>query len=204
MIHRPLEPSAAHIWLSYSSDMLHWDRHHVMLQARQGGWWDANKVGLSSPVIETSEGWLMILSWRPRHRRRIDRPLGLALFELNHPERCLLRGDEWVFAPEEEYERQGDVDNVVFPCGQTIGDDGDTILSTTAPPTAASPSPLPAYNRCSAGCIAMENYPTRSSSVSSDASRVGRGIWPSKPSMPTDRLKNCCTEPVLRCMACTG
>jgi beta-1,2-mannobiose phosphorylase / 1,2-beta-oligomannan phosphorylase len=127
MIHRPMEPSAAHIWLSYSSDMLHWDRHQVMLEARQGGWWDANKVGLSSPLIETSEGWLMIY-----HGVRVTAAgsiyrLGLALFELNHPERCLLRGDEWVFAPEEEYERQGDVDNVVFPCGQTVGDDGDTI-----------------------------------------------------------------------------
>jgi hypothetical protein len=26
------------------------------------------------------------------------------------------------------YEVQGDVDNVVFPCGTTTGDDGDTLL----------------------------------------------------------------------------
>jgi predicted GH43/DUF377 family glycosyl hydrolase len=127
MIHRPMEPSTAHIWLSYSSDLLNWDRHELMLKARQGGWWDANKVGLSSPLIETPEGWLMIY-----HGVRVTAAgsiyrLGLALFDLQRPESCLLRGDEWVFAPEEDYERQGDVDNVVFPCGQTIGDDGDTI-----------------------------------------------------------------------------
>jgi predicted GH43/DUF377 family glycosyl hydrolase len=53
--------------------------------------------------------------------------LGLALFDLNDPERCLKRGDEWVFGPEEPYEQHGDVDKVVFPCGCTVAPDGDTI-----------------------------------------------------------------------------
>jgi len=39
----------------------------------------------------------------------------------------LLRGETWVFGPEELYERDGDVGNVVFPCGYTIGNDKDTI-----------------------------------------------------------------------------
>ena len=53
--------------------------------------------------------------------------LGLALFDLEVPERCLKRSDEWVFGPQKEYEQRGDVDNVVFPCGTTIAPDGDTI-----------------------------------------------------------------------------
>ena len=32
-----------------------------------------------------------------------------------------------MFGPEADYERTGDVRDVVFPCGQTIGADGDTI-----------------------------------------------------------------------------
>ena len=32
-----------------------------------------------------------------------------------------------MFAPEEDYERRGDVQDVVFPCGYTIARDGDTI-----------------------------------------------------------------------------
>jgi predicted GH43/DUF377 family glycosyl hydrolase len=32
-----------------------------------------------------------------------------------------------MFAPEADYERRGDVQDVVFPCGYTIGADGDTI-----------------------------------------------------------------------------
>src|SRR4030067_573093 len=38
-----------------------------------------------------------------------------------------MRSDEWIFGPREAYERQGDVAGVVFPCGYTIGDDGDTL-----------------------------------------------------------------------------
>jgi predicted GH43/DUF377 family glycosyl hydrolase len=32
-----------------------------------------------------------------------------------------------MFGPEAPYERNGDVSDVVFPCGQIIGEDGDTI-----------------------------------------------------------------------------
>ena len=53
--------------------------------------------------------------------------LGLALFDLECPDVCLQRGDSWVFGPETSYERGGDVKDVVFPCGQTIGADGDTL-----------------------------------------------------------------------------
>ena len=53
--------------------------------------------------------------------------LGLALFALNDPEKCLQRSHNWIFGPEEPYERHGDVDNVVFPCGFTLAPDGDTL-----------------------------------------------------------------------------
>lgn len=53
--------------------------------------------------------------------------LGLALFDLNDPAHCLKRGSEWVFGPEAPYEQHGDVDKVVFPCGYTLGSDGDTL-----------------------------------------------------------------------------
>lgn len=53
--------------------------------------------------------------------------LGLALFDLDNPEHCLKRSDEWVFGPEAAYELHGDVDKVVFPCGCTIAPDGDTL-----------------------------------------------------------------------------
>ena len=127
LIHRPMYDSGAHIWISFSPDVRSWGRHQVMLPARKGGWWDANKVGLSPPPIETPEGWLMLYHGVRQTAAGCIYRLGLALFELERPDVCLARGDSWIFGPEEPYELQGDVANVVFPCGITIGNDGDTI-----------------------------------------------------------------------------
>ncbi len=127
LIHRPVGYPNADMWISYSSDLRHWGSHKLMLEARLGSWWDANKIGLSPPPIETAQGWLVLY-----HGVRLTAAghlyrLGLALFDLQTPERCLKRGAEWVFSPQEPYERRGDVDNVVFPCGYTLAPDGDTL-----------------------------------------------------------------------------
>ncbi|MFC1593129.1 glycosidase [Candidatus Omnitrophota bacterium] len=127
LIHRPANGSGAHMWLSYSPDLRHWGSHKIMLESRRGGWWDANKIGLNSPPIETTKGWLVIYHGVRANAAGSIYRLGLALFDLHTPEICLKRSDEWIFGPEQPYERRGDVDNVVFPCGYTIAADGDTI-----------------------------------------------------------------------------
>ncbi len=122
LIHRPIATfptNRANIWVSFSPDLKHWGDHTVMLEARRGAWWDANKIGLSPQPIESDEGWLMIY-----HGVRITPAghlyrLGLALLDLDDPTRVIRRGDEWVFGPKEPYERVGDVGDVVFPCGVT-------------------------------------------------------------------------------------
>jgi predicted GH43/DUF377 family glycosyl hydrolase len=98
-----------------------------VLRARRGPWWDANKVGLSPPLIETSEGWLMMYHGVRHTPAGCLYRLGLALLDLEDPRKCLLRSAKWMFGPETDYERTGDVGDVVFPCGYTLGDDGDTI-----------------------------------------------------------------------------
>jgi predicted GH43/DUF377 family glycosyl hydrolase len=127
LIHRPVSAPRAHIWISYSPDLRHWGSHKLMMEARRGAWWDANKIGLSPPPIETPQGWLMIYHGVRLTAAGAIYRLGLALFDLQQPELCLKRGDEWIFGPQEPYEVRGDVDNVVFPCGYTIAPDGDTI-----------------------------------------------------------------------------
>lgn len=127
LIHRPVNPLGAHMWISYSSNLRQWGSHKLMLEARLGAWWDANKIGLASPPIETAKGWLVIYHGVRQNAAGSIYRLGVALFDLDAPEICLKRGDEWIFGPEEPYEQRGDVDNVVFPCGYTIAPDGDTI-----------------------------------------------------------------------------
>jgi len=127
LLHRPMTESGAHVWMSFSPDLQNWGNHKLVLRARKGSWWDANKVGLSPPLIETPAGWLMVYHGVRQTASGSLYRLGVALFDLERPEHCLLRGDSWIFGPEAPYECRGDVANVTFPCGYTLGADHDTI-----------------------------------------------------------------------------
>ena len=120
MIHRPVakkEGTGAHIWISFSPDLRHWGGHRIILQARGDAWWDTSKIGLGPPPLQTQDGWLILYHGVKTTGSGVIYRLGLALLDLNDPTRVIARCDEWVFAPEKEYEVSGDVDKVVFPCG---------------------------------------------------------------------------------------
>lgn len=125
MIHRPVTGGfGAHMWLSFSPDLEHWGEHRVLLEARDGAWWDAGKIGLSTPPLETERGWLVLYHGVRTTASGSLYRLGLALLDREDPRRVLARSSEWLFAPGEPYERTGDVGNVVFPCGWTrVGDE---------------------------------------------------------------------------------
>lgn len=126
LIHRPIgtQPAraegigpGAHIWLSRSADLKYWGDHNILIGARKGAWWDANKVGLCTPPMETPDGWLLLYHGVRQTASGAIYRLGLALLDLEDPSKVLRRGDEWIFGPREAYEREGDVRDVVFPCG---------------------------------------------------------------------------------------
>jgi predicted GH43/DUF377 family glycosyl hydrolase len=125
MLHRPVAklPSIeSHIWLSFSPNLKHWGEHQELIQARRGAWWDANKIGLSAPPLATEEGWVVLYHGvRTTASGSIYR-LGLVLLDSEEPGRVIRRSEEWVFGPRAPYEREGDVDDVVFPCGWTVKD----------------------------------------------------------------------------------
>ena len=118
MIHRPSPlRGGAHMWISFSPDLRHWGDHTLLLEARDGAWWDAGKIGLGPPPIQTAEGWLVM--YHGVHATG-DGPIyrmGLALLDLEDPRIVLRQTDEWIFGPEAPYEITGDVGRVVFPCG---------------------------------------------------------------------------------------
>ena len=127
LVHRPVTDSGAHVWMSLSPDLTNWGTHSLILPARRGAWWDANRVGLSPPLIETPRGWLMIYHGVKRTGAGCLYRMGLALFDLETAQKCILRGRAWIFGPETAYEREGDVGYVAFSCGHTIDDDGDGL-----------------------------------------------------------------------------
>ncbi len=127
LIHRPMTDLGAHVWMSLSPDLRNWGSHRLVLKAHKGGWWDANKVGLSPPLIETPEGWLMLYHGVRQTASGALYRVGVALLALDEPTRLLARGDSWIFGPEADYECEGDVANVTFPTGCTVAPDGDTL-----------------------------------------------------------------------------
>lgn len=128
MIHRPSPlRGGAHMWISFSPDLRHWGDHTLLLEARDGAWWDAGKIGLGPPPLETADGWLVL--YHGVHATS-DGPIyraGLALMDLRDPRIVLARTDEWVFGPIAPYEITGDVGRVVFPSGWVLDEATDRL-----------------------------------------------------------------------------
>ena len=115
------------MWISFSPDLRHWGDHTLLLEARDGAWWDAGKIGLGPPPLATSAGWLVMY-----HGVHVtgDGPIyraGLVLLDLADPRVVTHRLDEWVFSPFESYELTGDVAKVVFPCGWILDEPADEL-----------------------------------------------------------------------------
>ena len=123
LIHRPVPGvGKANMWLSFSPDLRSWGENQVLLEARDGAWWDAGKIGLSPQPIETAEGWLIVYHGVRHTAAGALYRVGLALLDLDDPRRVLHRGDEWVVGPQTPYELAGDIPGVVFPCGAVLDD----------------------------------------------------------------------------------
>ncbi|KND48766.1 MAG: glycosidase ph1107-related protein [Parcubacteria bacterium C7867-005] len=82
--------------------------------------WDSVKVGIAAPPIKTKKGWLLLYHAisRVHHTYRV----GAALLDLKDPTIVLARSSDPIFEPEEQYEKIGLVNNVVFPCGMVEKD----------------------------------------------------------------------------------
>jgi len=59
--------------------------HQILIRARKGGWWDANKVGLNCPPLETPDGWLILYHGVRQTASGSIYRLGLALLDLENP-----------------------------------------------------------------------------------------------------------------------
>ena len=106
------------IWLGESSSTLtNFDKHVVLLEPKEE--WEALKIGAGSPPIRTKKGWLIIY-----HGVSVDKVYraGAALLDLENPTKILGRTKSPILEPNENYERYGDVDNVVFPSGACVID----------------------------------------------------------------------------------
>jgi len=126
LINRPIVEDRADIWVSFSKDLNFWGKDRALILARDRTW-DSNRVGLGPPPIETPEGWLIIYHGARDTTSGTIYRVGLALLDLESLE-VIRRSRDWVFGPKENYERVGDVDDVVFPCGAVINEKTNELL----------------------------------------------------------------------------
>lgn len=84
------------------------------------GMWDSKKVGIAGPPIKIDAGWLLF--YHGVSNDGVYR-VGAALLDLEDPTILLSRLVSPIFEPHESYEKVGQVNNVVFPCGATLKGD---------------------------------------------------------------------------------
>jgi beta-1,2-mannobiose phosphorylase / 1,2-beta-oligomannan phosphorylase len=118
LFHRPKAAGVGgDMQLSRSDDLVSWSAPEPVLQPRAGAWWDSLRIGLGPPPLRTDDGWLVVYHGVKETVSGAIYRVGLALLDLQEPTRVLGRLPGWVLSPREEYERNGDVPNVVFPTG---------------------------------------------------------------------------------------
>ena len=128
MIHRPAPLlGGAHMWMSFSPDLRHWGDHTLLIEAREGAWWDVGKIGLGPPPALVEGGWLVMYHGAHTTASGPIYRVGLALLDRDDPTILLRRSEEWVMGPAAPYERVGDVSKVVFPNGWVVDEKGDRL-----------------------------------------------------------------------------
>ena len=114
------------IFLSRSKDLVHWGRHRRVMTSGSV-WWEATKIGAGAPPIETSEGWLMFYHGVQNTANGFVYSFGAVLLDLENPDIVLYRTNSYIHTPMEDYEMNGFVPNVTFPCAALHDPETDRI-----------------------------------------------------------------------------
>jgi beta-1,2-mannosidase len=106
--------------LAYSSDLLHWtEATQSPVLPRRPGRFDSRVVEPGPPPVITKDG--IVLIYNGADDQLVYRT-GIAVFDRHDPRKLVSRSDEPVFAPEKDWEKTGQVPNVVFVEGLVFRD----------------------------------------------------------------------------------
>jgi len=120
--HRPvgnIKLSKLAIQHASSPDLLHWGNHQLVLQAGSSEF-ASGRIGAGPPPIKTEKGWLTI--YHGVRYRNSDDPFGIytagvLLTALDAPWKVLAHSKKPFFVADESFEKDGYVQDVVFPTG---------------------------------------------------------------------------------------
>ncbi len=124
---RPIGNDVGSIWISYSPDLVNWGRSECVLSPRPR-YWDSFRIGASVPPIRTERGWLEIYHGTKMTNAGPIYRAGTVMLDPEDPARVVGRCVAPVLSPRTEYERVGDVGNVVFASGALVAPDGQVKL----------------------------------------------------------------------------
>ncbi|PYT81642.1 MAG: hypothetical protein DMG40_08815 [Acidobacteria bacterium] len=106
--------------LSWSTDLIHWtEATQTPVLPKRPGKFDSRVVEPGPPPILTKEG--IVLIYNGADDQLVYRT-GVAIFDSNDPRKVLSRSADPIFAPEKEWEKVGQVPNVVFVEGMVRQD----------------------------------------------------------------------------------
>ena len=106
-------------WENY---FLHFHEHIVMEPKYRH---EVSYIGGGCPPIETKHGWLLIYHGVHDTIKGYVYSACAALLDLKDPSKEIARLPHALFSPEQEWELNGEVNNVVFPTGTVLS--GDTL-----------------------------------------------------------------------------
>ena len=110
--------------LSYSTDLLHWtEATTTPVLPRRAGKFDSRVVEPGPPPILTERG--IVLIYNGADDKLVYRT-AVAVFDRHDPRKLLSRSDQPIFTPEKEWEKVGQVPNVIFVEGMVR--DGNRFL----------------------------------------------------------------------------
>jgi predicted GH43/DUF377 family glycosyl hydrolase len=99
------------------------DIAETSLLMQPDGAWGVVKIGAGPPPVRTAAGWLLMyhgidpLPEADAAQPAMQYRAGIALLDIARPDRVLYRAPQPILAPELPQEREGIVDDVVFPTG---------------------------------------------------------------------------------------
>src|SRR2546428_7877976 len=100
------------IGLSYSTDLVHWtEATETPVLPKRPGMFDSRVVEPGPAPILTPDGIVLVYNGADD---KLAYRTGVAVFDRNDPRKVLSRTDKPIFAPEKEWEKTGQVPNVVF------------------------------------------------------------------------------------------
>ncbi len=124
---RPIGNGLGSIWISYSPDLLNWGRSELVMKPRPR-YWDSYRIGASVPPIKTQYGWLEIYHGLKMTPTGPVYRAGTVMLSLDHPAQVVGRCLSPVLSPRAQYERIGDIGNVVFASGAIVEVNGEVKI----------------------------------------------------------------------------